>query len=225
MAARSKIGATWTASDGSNAGTLALPARTITAGSLVIVAMRYEGPVSGTVTGVSDGTRNYTVLTEYGANPTVCIAYYWGHPGETNSVITFSVSGTSTIYKEAYAVEYDGSDASDPFDTSATSNGTNPSVNYSAAGDGLAIALIGYYSGSSITPTSPATAEGSQTYSSLISRTHAAGSNTIAGTGGAGNTNTLVAVFLEPGGGGGPSIRRLPDQMSGGMRELSGGIQ
>lgn len=202
--ARSQVGAVWFGDSVPATDTIPLSSRNITAGSLVIIAWRYEGGAAALSSVTDSAGQTYTVVSgaEYGAaDPRVGMAYKYNHPGGTGVVVTVTLSA-NRIYKEAYGVEFDGSDSSDPIDGTTpyvTVNGT-PSLNYTAQAAGMAIAITGMFSSGTITPTSPATALNTAqfVFSDLYMRTHSAGSNTIAGTGGAGNINTLVGVFKDP---------------------------
>lgn len=203
--ARSQVGASW-AGASYTARKITFAARTITAGSLVVVFWRYEGQASPVCSSVTDGTNSFT-FQEYSGNPTVGIAYKYNHPGGTSLAIEVNFSADVAFQDNDEAIEFDGSDSSDPIDGSMqTATGTNPSVSYTASADGLAFANTGFFSTSSITPTSPATTIDNDTYASFYMRSHSSGSNSIGGTGGSGTTNTIVAVFKDPAGGGSPAL-------------------
>lgn len=201
--ARTQQGAVWSAVEDFNSSTIVLPGgggtRTITAGSLVVLAGRFEGGAA-TISGVSDGTAaSYTVLGPFGTDPSVWIAYTWNHPGGTGLTFTVTLSA-SRSYRYSYGIEYDGSDTSDPLDDSETVNGTTPSVTGTVSGDGLALLVSGMFSSSAIAPDSPATeivdlgAYGTGWRSIYTG----SGSKTVSGTGGSGNTNTYAAFFRDP---------------------------
>lgn len=206
--ARSQIGASW-AGASYTARKITFAARTITAGSLVIVFWRYEGQASPVASSVTDGTNSFT-FQEYSGNPTVGIAYKYNHPGGTSLAIEVNFSADVAFQDNDEAIEFDGSDTSDPLDGSMlTATGTSPSVNYTASAAGRAFANTGFFSASSITPTAPATTIDDDTYASFYMRSHSAGSNSIGGSGGSGTTNTIVAVFKDPGGAASTPSRNL----------------
>jgi hypothetical protein len=204
MAARTLLGSIATAIDNSSGSSMASQARTITAGSLVIVTWRYEGG-SAVATSVTDTAgATYSTPIEYGTEPTVGIAYKWSHPGQTNNVATVNLSASRSFFT-THQIEFDGGDSSDPIDGSAwTVNGTGPSISYTATAAGVAVAMSGCFSAGAPTATSPAANIIQQQYSLSFYRSHSS-SATIAATGGSGNTNTIALVFKDVGGGA-PSI-------------------
>lgn len=206
MAARTQIGAVWSAVEDFNSTTAVLPGgggtRTITAGSLVVLGGRFEGGATTISSVVDSGATSYTVVTgsPFGTDPSVWMAYKYNHPGGTG--LTFTVTfAAARSYRYSYGIEYDGSDSTDPLDDVETVNGTTPSMTGTATADGLALAISGMFSGSAITPDSPATeivdlgAYGTG-WRLVYTGT---GSKTISGTGGSGNTNSMAAFFKDPG--------------------------
>lgn len=144
-----------------------------------------------------DGTAATWTTLEYGTNPTVGYAVCLNHPGGTGTVGTVNLSsGRSIGY--IHGVELTGGTATID-DAPAGTTGTNPTLTYTSTGDGTGFAVTGYYSGSGITPTSPAALETSaHSYSGYWKLNHTgAGAKSMATTGGSGNTVSLVVVIKD----------------------------
>lgn len=201
--ARTQIGGVWEYGNTAYDTTLPLPARTIAAGSLVVVVGRFEDDET-TVTVSDTAGATWQVQTQFNTNIQVFIAWSYNHPGQVNNVITATL-GSTRPYRIISAIELDGSDGSDPAQVAnivKSSAVLNHSMTVSTPCD--IFAIQGCYSTSTITPTSPAVAlTATSSVLCLFSTRRDVSSSpaTIANTGGGGNQASISLAFSYPGGG------------------------
>lgn len=123
---RSQIGALTTLSVTTMSPSLALPARDIQRGSLVVIVFVYDGG-STDVTSVTDTAAGSWKFINRGggggSNPvTAAVAWSWNHPGGSSVAITIQLA-ESKGYRYAVAIELSGPDLVDPFFNFAMSVG------------------------------------------------------------------------------------------------------
>lgn len=200
--ARNQIGSVWSFGDTSYGPSIVMPARTITPGSLVILVGRFEE--DGTAVSVSDTSgATWQVQTHSNTNIHTFIAWTFGHPGQTDNVITVGFAA-SKPYRSASAIELDGSDSSDPAQVAGivkSSAVLNHSMSISTPCD--IFAIQGSFSTSTITPVAPAVAlSDTSSVLHLFSTIRDASSSpvTIANTGGSGTQSSISLAFSYPGG-------------------------
>lgn len=197
---RTTLVAAWSESDSGGTTThVDTTPKNIAAGALVIRWFRWEG--GDAVFGFSDPIYGaYTThkhTTAGGAS--VGVAYAWNHPGGT------AVYGTATLdvardYFDVGGIIRSGGDSSDPFEQWLDLDGVPLSIGYTAAVVGEAHIIHSDTALISVTATSPAVASLTWVDGKTLYRTHAAGSNTIAGSSDAGSTAATVGVvFADPG--------------------------
>lgn len=194
--ARSLIGSAWTTQQDASLTTIPAPSRNITAGSVVIYRWRYETGAPA-LSSFSDGTAASWTTLEFGTNPTVGYAVCLNHPGGTGTVGTVTLS-SGRNFGWIRGVELTGGSATID-DAPAGVTGTGPTLTYTATGTGTGFAVTGYFSGSGITPTSPAVLEdSSHSFSGYWKLDHTgAGSKSMVTAGGSGNTVSLVVVIKD----------------------------
>ncbi len=220
MTARAQVSTEWyEAGIGGSGSSIVLPARTITAASLVIIGWRYDGTAAATsVTGAlatDPGTvlDNYTFVESGPSTPTVGIAYLHNHPARTNTVITVNLSD-GRAYRTIAAVEYDGDATFDPLDGSITGEG-DWSQDKTAAGDGIAV-FVAAHDGTTATAGFPTPFDRSEAYFVMaVGNYTGAGTKTLNATGGTAPLRSMAALFLDSAVSGGssasppPSTRRI----------------
>lgn len=199
--ARTQVGSVWeTANQIGDATTIALPSRNITAGSLVVVAVRYES-VSTTVTLADTAGGSWQVQQAFNTNVGVALAWSYNHPGGTGVVITATFSA-ARAYRNIAAIELDGSDASNPAQLGAivTSAATlNHSMAVTTPCD--IFAVQGNYNAGTYAASSPAiglTPTSSALFFFSTRRDVATSPATIANTGGSGNASSISLAFSYP---------------------------
>ena len=224
---RSQIGAVWELlSQDSYASTIALPSRNVTAGSLVIVAVRYE-EASATITLSDTASGTWQVQQAFNTNVGVAIAWAYNHPGGTGVDITATFSDVRP-FRNIAAIELDGSDASDPAQVGGVMTSTatlNHSMTVTAPCD--IFAIQGNYNNSSYTPTSPAvglTTDAYRLYFFSTIRDAASSPTTIANTGGTGNASSISLAFSYPASGDTSPTLTLPTVTATGTTAVTGGV-
>ncbi len=139
------------------------PGATFTAGSLVVVAIAYNG-LGITITGVSDGTSTYVVAPNsfFGSGVTganTAIYYAKNVTAVATPTITVSLSGGGATHVNIAVLEYSGADTTAPVDDSnslETISGSTPYVSptltLSQTGD-VMVSMWSSQSGNLATPT------------------------------------------------------------------------
>lgn len=203
--ARNQIGSVWSASNEiSNDTFQSLPARTITAGSLVIVVGRFENSGIATVSVSDTAGATWQVQSQFNSNIQTFIAWSYNHPGYTNDIITATYD-VQRAYRNMAAIELDGSDTSDPAQVAnivKSSAVLNHSMTVSTPCD--IFAIQGSYSTSEIIATSPAVDLLPGTYDLYLFstiRNASVSPVTIANTGGGGDQASISLAFSYSGGG------------------------
>lgn len=203
--ARNQIGSVWSASNETSNDTFqSLPARTITAGSLVIVVGRFENSGIATVSVSDTAGATWQVQSQFNSNIQTFIAWSYNHPGYTNDIITATYD-VPRAYRNMAAIELDGSDTSDPAQVAnivKSSAVLNHSMTVSTPCD--IFAIQGSYSTSEIIATSPAVdliPSENDLYLFSTIRNASTSPVTIANTGGGGNQASISLAFSYPGGG------------------------
>jgi hypothetical protein len=199
MTTRTRIGTGW--QEGTFAArSITYSARSVTAGSLIVLMWRYENQASPVGTNATDGTTTVSAgggqFFESGGNPTAGVAIFYNHAsGSKTFVVNFSADCT---FQECWAEEWTGlSDSANPVDTTAT--GTGGSLTATAASAGIGFAVIGNFSNSEYTFDGSSVEVFDATYSGYAYQDYAtSGSKTMSATGGSGASNAVMVLIKDP---------------------------